>query len=116
MNDGLSSNSHFVALFFEFLGGAGQHWERSEVHWNNKMGSWQEVLHGVSGLSWTHAQAVTDWEASDVWLVELVDQFHVREDVCVSGMVDSKIVTWDLKNKSACVSSSYLNTLWSDTC
>lgn len=115
MHDGLASHSHFIALFFKFLGGAGQNWERAEVHWNNKMWGWQEILDGVGGLSWTHAKAVTDWEASDVGLVELVNQFHVREDIGVSSVIDSKIVVWDLYDKTAGTSSSYLDTLWTDT-
>ena len=114
MHDGLASDSHVIALFLELLWSSSEHWERVEVHWDDKMWSWQEVLDGVSSLSWTHTEAVADWEASDVGLVELIDQFHVGENIGVTSAVDPQVVIWDIDDETTSLSTSYLHSLWSN--
>lgn len=115
MNNGLSFNAHLVALLFEFLWGSGKDWEGVEVHWDNGLWGGKEMLGGISGFTWSHSEAITNWKESNVWLIELIDELHVGEDVGVSSMVESDIVVWNVNNKSYGISSCDLHTLWSDT-
>lgn len=85
------------------------------MHWNNSIWSRQEIFNSVSSLSWSHTKAISDWEHSNIRFIKLINQFHVREHVRVTSMVNSEIVIWDSNNKTTCISSSNLNTLRSYT-
>lgn len=104
------------ALCEEVLRCPSKDWERIKVHGYESVHIWQEVLGAVSGLSRSHTKAVANGEAGDVRLVEFVDQFHIRENVGVSCMVDADVMVWNVDHEATGLTSGKLDSLRTDTC
>lgn len=115
MNNVFISDTEIIALFLKLLWSSCENWEGVEVHWDNSVGSWQEVLDGISGFSWSHAEAVTNWEKGIIWFIEFIDKLHVGEDVGITGVIDSEIMIWDIDDETTGLSTSDLDSLRSDT-
>lgn len=106
--------THFFSLFLEFFWSSSENWECVKAHWDESMNIWKEVSCSICSFSWTHAKAVTNWEECDVWRVKIIDEFHVREDVGVTSVIESYVMIWNVNDISTCRSSSNLYSLWTN--